>query len=87
MAKKPKTRPTTSAASRRAVTSPPPLPWWRHKFFWGSCTLLLVLGLGVFVRYVLFRPVLPHLQGAVEQHYTRGPAGAAVILQEFSDYT
>ena len=87
MAKKPKTRLTTSAPSRRAATSPPPRPWWQHKIFWGSCALLLVIGLGVFVRSVLFRPVLPHLQGAVEQHYGRGPAGAPVILKEFSDYT
>ena len=87
MAKKPKPRRPTSTPTRRAVTSSVPRRWWQHQAVWGSGVLLLVIGIGVWVRYSLFRPVLPQLPGMIGQHYVRGPATAPVVLKEFSDYT
>jgi hypothetical protein len=87
MAKKSKTRAPASPAPQRQAIAHQHLPWWRQKFLWGSCILILVIGVGVFVRYVLFRPASPNLQGATNNHYTRGIAGAPVVLKEFSDYT
>jgi hypothetical protein len=87
MAKKLKTRAPTSASPRQPLQSKRSQPFWRQKIFLGSAVLALVIGLGVIVRYVLLPPVLPNLQGAVDNRYTRGNAGAPVILKEFSDYT
>lgn len=87
MAKKLKTRAATSSSPKRQLQNKHSQPFWRQKIFLGSCILALVIGVGVVVRYVLFQPVLPNLQGAVDNRYTRGNAGAPVILKEFSDYT
>lgn len=87
MAKKLKTRAPTSVSSKQPLQNKRSQPFWRQNFFLGSAVLALVIGVGVIVRYVLFQPVSPNLQGAVDNRYTRGNAGAAVILKEFSDYT
>jgi hypothetical protein len=63
---------------------------WRRrhqKMLLGAAILLLVVGVGVFVRYRQHSTVAPRLRGAVENHYTRGSAGAPVVVKEFSDYT
>jgi hypothetical protein len=49
--------------------------------------LVLVIGVGVFLRDRQQRSIAPRLQGAIENHYTRGTAGAPVVIKEFSDYT
>jgi hypothetical protein len=59
---------------------------WRLKLVIGGVVLALVLGVGVVVRFLPRHPA-PHLQGAVDRHYTRGTAGAPVVIKEFSDYT
>lgn len=87
MAKKLKTRAPTSSSLKQPLRNKHSQPFWRQNFFLGSCILAFVIGVGVIVRYVLFQPVLPNLQGAVDNRYTRGNAGAPVILKEFSDYT
>ena len=53
----------------------------------GGIALVLVLGIGVFIRYRQQSMMPPRLQGAIENHYTRGTAGAPVVVKEFSDYT
>jgi hypothetical protein len=53
----------------------------------GGVILVLVIGVGVFLRYRQQRSIPPRLQGAIENHYTRGTAGAPVVIKEFSDYT
>lgn len=87
MAKKLKTRTPTSASSKQPLQNKHSRPFWRQKLFLGGCVLALVIGVGIVVRYGFFQPASPKLQGAVNNRYTRGNAGAAVILQEFSDYT
>lgn len=87
MAKKSKARTPTASSSKQPLKHKRSQPWWRQKFFVGSSVLALMIGLGVIIRYVLFQPVAPNLQGAVENRYVRGNAGAAVVLKEFSDYT
>ena len=81
MAKQPKTRQRasrqrTDVAQRR----------WRQKLLLGGATLVLVIGIGVFVRWRQQSQLLPRLQGTVDNHYTRGVAGAPVVVKEFSDY-
>ena len=52
----------------------------------GGVILLLVIGIAAFIRYRQQTQILPRLQGALENHYTRGVAGAPVVIKEFSDY-
>lgn len=87
MAKKPKARgPTLSLrpqASRKSLTP----RRWRLKLVIGGAVLAIALGVGVLVRWLPQRDLSQRLQGTVEKHYTRGTAGAAVVIKEFSDYT
>jgi hypothetical protein len=53
----------------------------------GGAVLAIALGIGGLVRWLHQRDLSPRLQGTVEKHYTRGTAGAAVVIKEFSDYT
>lgn len=53
----------------------------------GGLLIALVLGLGVAVRWYWQRSIPPRLQQAIDNHYTRGPAEAPVVVKEFSDYT
>jgi hypothetical protein len=60
---------------------------WRLKLVLGGVILALALGVGGVVRFLQQRSLAPRLQGAVDNHYTRGTAGAPVVIKEFSDYT
>jgi hypothetical protein len=53
----------------------------------GGLVLVLVVGVGLAMRHVQQRNLPIRLQGAVDNHYTLGPPGAAVVVKEFSDYT
>jgi hypothetical protein len=53
----------------------------------GGVALLVVIGIVVGIRMSRQRSLPPQLQGAIEGHYTRGSANAAVVIKEFSDYT
>jgi hypothetical protein len=59
----------------------------RLKLVLGGVILALALGVGSVVRFLHQRDLAPRLQGAVDRHYTRGVAGAPVVIKEFSDYT
>jgi hypothetical protein len=84
MAKKSKTPRPQAASPRVAVRG---RRWYQSKkVLTGGVILLLVLGLGVFVRYRQQSQIAPRLQGAIDNHYTRGVAGAPVVVREFSDY-
>ncbi|HEY7491462.1 MAG TPA: hypothetical protein VIH59_10190 [Candidatus Tectomicrobia bacterium] len=92
MPKKPRSRRNTprqpaprQPALRQRVT--PQQPRWRQKkVLLGGIILALVVGVGVFVRFRQQSQLLPRLQGAVDNHYTHGTAGAPVVIKEFSDY-
>lgn len=87
MAKKPRARvPTLSPRPRASQTSLTPRRW-RLKLVIGGAVLAIALGVGGLVRWLPQRDLSPRLQGTVEKHYTRGTAGAAVVIKEFSDYT
>ena len=60
---------------------------WRLKLVIGGTILALAIGFGGAVRFLRQRALSPSLQGAVDSHYTRGTAGAPVVIKEFSDYT
>ena len=60
---------------------------WRRKLVLGGVIVALALGVGGVVRFLQQRDLAPRLQGAVDRHYTRGTAGAPVVMKEFSDYT
>jgi hypothetical protein len=49
--------------------------------------LLVVIGAAVGLRFGLQRDIPLRLQGAIDNHYTRGADQAAVVIKEFSDYT
>jgi hypothetical protein len=94
MAKKPKARvPTLSPRPQDSQKSLTPRRR-RLKLVIGGAVLAVVLGVAVVVKYnpglvrlLQQRDLSPRRQGTVEQHYTRGTAGAAVVIKEFSDYT
>jgi hypothetical protein len=58
-----------------------------QRWLWGGLGLLLVIGVAVGLRFGLQRDIPLRLQGAIDQHYTRGADNAAVVIKEFSDYT
>lgn len=87
MPKKPRTRnnvPRQSAPRQQARSRQ--LRWRQKPVLLGGVILALVLGIGLFVRYRQQSQLLPRLQGAIDNHYTRGVAGAPVVVKEFSDY-
>lgn len=53
----------------------------------GGILLVLVLGIGVWLRSRTDAPTTAGSQAAGEKRYTRGTAGAPVVISEFSDYT
>lgn len=88
MAKKSRRRGKTRAHQTKRQKAPQPQPRpWRRKMILGVVILALVIGLGVFVRYWQQSRIPPQLKGAIDNHYTRGVAGAPVVIKEFSDFT
>ncbi len=58
-----------------------------QKWILGGVGLLLVIAVAVGLRFGLQRDIPLRLQGAIDNHYARGPEQAAVVIKEFSDYT
>jgi hypothetical protein len=87
MAKKSKGR-AQSVRPRQQSTMAAVAPQrWRLKLVIGGVILAVALGVGGLVRFLQQRDLPSRLQGVVDKHYTRGTAGAPVIIKEFSDYT
>lgn len=82
MARKPMPR---GAKSRRSNANPSPKR--RQKLVLGGVILLLVLVAGVAIRSWQQRNLPLRLQGALDNHYSKGAPGALVVMKEFSDYT
>jgi hypothetical protein len=87
MAKKSKARTQTLHPRQQPIQEAFAQRRWRLKLLIGGVVLALALGVGGVVRFLQQRDLAPRLQGAVNQHYTRGTAGAPVVIKEFSDYT
>ncbi len=87
MAKKSKARARTVRPQQPPTQQPVAPRRQRLKFVLGSVIVALVLGVGGLVYLQHQRDLAPRLQGAVDRHYTRGVAGAPVVIKEFSDYT
>ena len=58
-----------------------------QRWLFGGLGLLVVVVIAVGLRYGLQRDIPVQLQGAIGNHYARGPEKAAVVIKEFSDYT
>lgn len=58
-----------------------------QKLVLGGVILILVVAAGAALRSWQDRSVPLRLQGALENHYTKGVPGAPVVMKEFSDYT
>jgi anti-sigma-K factor RskA len=86
MAKKSKTRKRPSRARQQRQQAHQGQQSWRQRMILGGVILVLVIGIGVFVRYRQQSQIAPRLQGAMDNHYTHGVAGAPVVIKEFSDY-
>ena len=82
MANRPKSRGAKSRRSRQG-----PSGQRRQKLVLGGAILILVVAAGMGLRSWQQRSVPLHLQGALENHYTKGVPGALVVMKEFSDYT
>ena len=82
MAKKPTGR---GAKPRRSNANPSAKR--RQKLMLGGVILILVLAAGVAIRSWQQRNLPLRLQGALNNHYSKGVAGAPVVMKEFSDYT
>ncbi|MGQ4807521.1 hypothetical protein NKDENANG_00873 [Candidatus Entotheonellaceae bacterium PAL068K] len=86
MAKKTKARRKSSGQQAKRQQTQPASRGWRQRTVLGAVILLLVIGIGAFMRYQQQRMLAPRLQGALDNHYTRGTAGAPVVIKEFSDF-
>lgn len=87
MARKSKARAHTSRPWQQSPQRVGAPRRWRLKLVIGGMILAFALGVGGAVRFLRQRALAPNLQGAVDSHYTRGTAGAPVVIKEFSDYT
>ena len=88
MAKKSKARAQTLHPRQQPTQAAvAPRRWRLNKLVLGGVVLAVALGVGVLVQFLQQRNLSPRLQKAVDKHYTRGPAGAPVVIKEFSDYT
>ena len=87
MAKKSKARTQTLRRQQPSTQQTLAQRRWHLKLVLGGVIIALALGVGVLVRFLPQRDLSSRLQGAVERHYTRGTAGAPVVIKEFSDYT
>jgi sensor c-di-GMP phosphodiesterase-like protein len=86
MAKKSKTRRRTSRAQQQRQQTKRGQQRQRQRLILGGAILVLVVGAVMFLRYRQQSQIPPRLQGAIDNHYTRGVAGAPVVIKEFSDY-
>ena len=82
MAKKPTPR---GSKARRANANPSAKR--RQKLILGGVILILVLTAGVTIRSWQQRNLPLRLQGALDNHYSKGVPNAPVVMKEFSDYT
>jgi hypothetical protein len=82
MADKPTAR---RAKSRRSNTNPSAKRG--QKLILGGVILILVLVAGTAIRSWKQRNLPLRLQGALDNHYSKGIPGALVVMKEFSDYT
>ena len=82
MANKPTPRGAKSRRSRHG-----PSGQRRQKLVVGGVILVLVVAAAVAIRSWQQSSVPLRLQGATENHYAKGVAGAPVVMKEFSDYT
>jgi hypothetical protein len=87
MAKKSRVRAQASRPQRPSSRVAVAQRRWRLKLIVGGAILVLALGVGGLVRFLQQRDLAPRLQETREQRYTRGTAGAPVVIKEFSDYT
>ncbi len=87
MAKKSKARARTVRPQQLSTQQTLAQRRWRLKLVLGGVILALALGVGGVVRFLQQRDLSPRLAGAERGHYTRGIAGAPVVIKEFSDYT
>ena len=87
MAKKSKARAQTLRPRQQPTKQAVAPRRWRLKLLIGGAVLVLALGVGGLVRFLQQRDLAPRLQGTGDKHYTRGTAGAPVVIKEFSDYT
>jgi len=87
MAKKSKARARTVRPQPPSTQQPVAPRSRRRKLVLGGVILALALGIGGVMRFLHQRDLAPRLQGVVDRHYTRGVAGAPVVIEEFSDYT
>jgi predicted nucleic acid-binding Zn ribbon protein len=85
MAKKTKTR--KQSQSKRQQIRQTQQRQRRQRILLGGVALLLVIGIGVFIRYRQMSRIPIQLQGTIGNHYTHGVAGAPVVIKEFSDFT
>jgi hypothetical protein len=58
----------------------------RRGLLLGGAVLGVVVCVGAFLMYNRRQSVAVQLQGTVDNHYTKGTAGASVVIKEFSDY-
>lgn len=87
MAKKSKTRGNKTSSKRRQDQQvKQDQARRRQRMLLGGLALVLVIGAVVVVRYIQRRSIQTQLQGAIDDHYTRGVEGAPVVVKEFSDY-
>lgn len=85
MAKRTKTR--KRSQSKRQQARQAQQRQRRQRIVLGGAVLALVIGIGVFMRDRQMRHMPLQLQGASDNHYTHGVAGAPVVIKEFSDFT
>lgn len=87
MAKKSKARAQTLRPRQQPIKAGVAPRRQRLKLIIGGAVLAVALGVAGLVHFRQQSGLGQRLQGPVDQHYSRGTAGAKVVIKEFSDYT
>lgn len=82
-----KTKPGKRSRAKRQQAQQSQQRQRRQRLILGGAVLILIIGIGIFMRYRQMSRLPLQLQGAIDNHYTHGVAGAPVVIKEFSDFT
>ncbi len=76
-----KTQPGKQSRAKRLQAQQAQRRQRRQRLILGGAVLVLVIGIGIFARYRLMSRLPLQLQGAIDNHYTHGVAGAPVVIK------
>lgn len=77
----------SKASNRKTFGKKGPSRGANKRLVLGGTAFIVVIAIVVGIKLSQKQSLPPRLEGAIDGHYTKGKASAAVVIKEFSDYT